>query len=65
MSSSLTCARLEPRDGMINLIGKGIRVAGAEIQLAHTDVVVLILVLVLVLVLHRVSAGGERTGSSL
>lgn len=48
---------------MINLIGKGIRVAGAEIQLAHTDVVVLILVLVLVL--HRVCwGGGERTGSS-
>lgn len=49
--TKLTCARLQTGDGMINLIGKGIRVAGAEIQLAHSDVV---LILVLAVGIHHV-----------
>lgn len=39
----LTCARLEAWNGMINLVGKGVDVTGAEVQLAHANVVLILM----------------------
>jgi hypothetical protein len=43
-SKSLTCARLEAWHGMVDLISKGVDMAGAEIQLTHANVVMMVLV---------------------
>ena len=43
-SKVLTRARLEAWHGMVDLISKGVDMAGAEIQLTHANVVMMVLV---------------------